>query len=58
MSMKKSELKVRVGKAKTETAEAINVILYALTNHGQKKKLLKDKKVIELLEKYGLEIEV
>lgn len=56
--MKKSELKVRVGKAKTETAESINVILDALTNHGQKKKLLKDKKVIELLEKYGLEIEV
>lgn len=56
--MKKSELKVRVEKAKTETAEAINIILDALTNHGQKKKLLKDKKVIELLEKYGLEIEV
>lgn len=58
MSMKKSELKVLVGKAKTETAEAINIILDALTNQGQKKKLLKDKKVIELLEKYGLEIEV
>ena len=42
MLMKKSKLRVRVDEAKTETAEAINVILDALTNHGQKKKLLKD----------------
>ena len=58
MLMKKSKLRVRVDEAKTETAEAINVILDALTNHGQKKKLLKDEKVLALLEKYGLEIEV
>ena len=53
--MKKKDLQARVSEAKDNTAEAILIMLNAL-NAGQRKKILKDDKVKELCERYGIEI--
>lgn len=56
--MKKRELNKAVSDAKGETAEALKTMLDNITNKGQKKKLLKNAVVIELLDRYGVEYEV
>ena len=53
--MKKNKLNSAVATAKNETAEAILTILDSL-NQGQRKKILRDEKVIALCERYGIEV--
>ena len=55
--MKKSKLKASVTACKTETAEAITIIINSISAPGQRKKLLKDEKVKALLERYDVTIE-
>ena len=55
--MKKSRLTASVNAAKNETTDALLTILNAITNQGQRKKLLKDARVVELLARYGIEYE-
>lgn len=54
--MKKKTLELRVMSAKNETAEAILTILNSL-NQGQRKKILKNERVLALMERYGIEYE-
>lgn len=56
MTMKKNELKEKVEKRISETHDAINTIIESL-NSGQRKKICKNKKVKELLERYDVEVE-
>lgn len=51
--MTKKELELAVKNAKTETHDSLK-LLYDSLNNGQQKKLLKDEKVKELLERYGV----
>ena len=55
--MKKNKLTTSVNAAKNETSEAITTILNAITNQGQRKKILKDERVLALMERYGIEYE-
>jgi len=52
--MKKRDLTTAVKEAKSETASAIIIILNAL-NQGQRKKVVKNPAVKELLDRYGIE---
>lgn len=54
--MTKSKLAGSVGKAKQGTKSALQTVYDAL-NKGQKQKLLKDSKVLALLQLYDVEIE-
>lgn len=54
--MTKKQLIQGVETAKDTTAEALLVILNAL-NQGQRKKISKDERVAELLDRYGIEYE-
>ena len=51
--MKKKILETRVQATKDATADAVITILNEL-NQGQRKKLLKNEKVIALMERYGI----
>lgn len=51
--MKKHELDAAVDVAKTETRNALQTV-YDTLNHGQQKQLVKDEKVKELFERYGV----
>ena len=53
--MNKDTLNKAVEVCKNETKEAIETIIAAL-NNGQQKKLLKNEKVKELFERYGVEV--
>ena len=53
--MNKEELKTKTDKVVNETKEALQTVYDAL-NQGQQKKILKDEKVKELFERYGVEI--
>ena len=55
--MKKKTLELRVMSAKNETAQAILTILNAVTAQGQRKKILKDERVLALMKRYGIEYE-
>ena len=52
--MKKQELKEKTSKVLNETKEALQTMYDAL-NQGQQKKILKDEKVKELFDRYGVE---
>lgn len=52
--MKKSELKAAVADAKSEVKNALQLV-YDTLNQGQQKKILKDEKVKELFDLYGVE---
>lgn len=54
--MKKSELNKLVEEAKSRTKNALQIV-YDSHNHGQKKQLVKDEKVKELFDLYGVEYE-
>ena len=54
--MKKQDLTKAVESAKTETKNAVQTVYDAL-NQGQQKKILKDEKVKELFDLYGVEYE-
>ena len=54
--MKKQDLTKAVESAKTETKNALQTVYDAL-NSGQQKKILKDEKVKELFDLYGVEYE-
>ena len=54
--MKKQDLTKAVESAKTETKNALQTVFDAL-NSGQQKKILKDDKVKELFDLYGVEYE-
>lgn len=54
--MTRSKLAGSVGKAKQETKAALQTVYDAL-NKGQRQKLLKDEKVLAILNRYGVEIE-
>lgn len=56
ISVTKSKLAGSVGKAREETKTALQTVYDAL-NKGQRQKLLKDPKVLALLQLYGLKIE-
>ena len=53
--MRKDRLKAAVAEAKTETHDALQLVVDAL-NNGQRKKLAKDETVAALFERYGVEI--
>lgn len=53
--MKKSKLKENVAVTKSNTREALQLV-YDSLNQGQQKKLLKEEKVKELFDLYGVEI--
>ena len=55
--MNKQNLKESVADAKAETKEALQTVYDAL-NSGQKKKILKDEKVKNIFDLYGVEHEV
>lgn len=52
--MTKQELSAAVQAVKTETKDALQA-LYNELNHGQQKKLVKNKTVKTLLDRYGVE---
>lgn len=52
--MTKYELKKNTGTAKTETKDALQIVYDAL-NSGQKKKVVKNEKVKEVFDRYGVE---
>lgn len=52
--MKKFELNKAVTEAKNETKNALQIVYDAL-NSGQKKKVVKDEKVKEVFDRYGVE---
>lgn len=52
--MKKTELTAAVEAAKAETRNALQTVYDAL-NSGQQKKIVKDEKVKELFDRYGVE---
>ena len=52
--MDKATLEKAVQKAKSETKEALQTV-YDSLNNGQQKKILKEEKVKELLDRYGVE---
>ena len=52
--MKKEHLNSLVKDTKTETREALQILVDEL-NQGQQKKIVKNKKVKELLDNYGVE---
>ena len=52
--MDKATLEKAVQKSKTETKEALQTV-YDSLNNGQQKKILKEEKVKELLDRYGVE---
>lgn len=52
--MRKQELNKAVETAKTETRDALQTMLDAL-NQGQQKKIVKDEKVKELFDTYGVD---
>lgn len=52
--MKKNKLKASVIKRRNETKDALQTV-YDSLNHGQQKKILKDEKVKELFDLYGVE---
>lgn len=54
--MKKSELKTKTAKVKSDTKTALETVLNNL-NHGQRKKVLKVPEVRELCERYGVVVE-
>ena len=54
--MTKTELTAAVEAAKAETRTALQTV-YGALNHGQQKKIVKDKKVKDLFDLYGVEYE-
>ena len=52
--MKKSELRAKVQKMKTETGIALQTVFDAL-NQGQRKKIIKDATVKALFDRYGVD---
>lgn len=54
--MKKQELIEKTNKVVEQTKEALQ-IMYDALNHGQQKKIIKDEKVKELFDRYGVEYE-
>ena len=54
--MKKTELNEKTQAVMFETAEALQTVFEAL-NQGQQKKILKNKKVKTLFDRYGVEYE-
>lgn len=52
--MKKQELIEKTDKVLDQTKEALQ-IMYDALNHGQQKKILKDEKVKELFDRYGVD---
>ena len=52
--LKKQALNNAVNKAKSETKDALQTVYNAL-NQGQQKQIVKDEKVKELFELYGVE---
>ncbi|MBQ7792420.1 MAG: hypothetical protein IJ367_02885 [Clostridia bacterium] len=55
--MNKYQLKKNVDKTVTETKEAISTMYDAL-NQGQKKKIMKNEKVKDLMERHGVNADV
>lgn len=53
--MRKDRLKAAVAETKTETHDALQLVVDTL-NQGQRKKLAKDEEVAALFERYGVEI--
>ena len=54
--MKKQELIEKTDKVVEQTKEALQ-IMYDALNHGQQKKIIKNEKVKELFDRYGVEYE-
>lgn len=52
--MKKKQLNDSVTAHKKEIAEAVSVILAAISAPGQRKKVLKNERVKELIKKYNI----
>lgn len=51
--MTKNRLEIATAKAKEETKKALQIV-YDTLNQGQQKKILKDEKVKELFDRYGV----
>ena len=54
MYLKKKQLNDSVTAYKNEIAEAVSVILAAISSPGQRKKVLKDERVKEMIKKYNI----
>lgn len=52
--MKRNDLIEKVAKIKTETKDALQLV-YDSLNQGQQKKIVKEEKVKELFDRYGVE---
>lgn len=52
--MKRQELFDKVAQIKTETKDALQLV-YDSLNQGQQKKIVKEEKVKELFDRYGVE---
>lgn len=52
--MKRQDLFDKVAQIKTETKDALQLV-YDELNQGQQKKILKEEKIVELFDRYGVE---
>lgn len=55
--MKRSELKEKTTAAFNETRDALQQVFDAITNQGQKKKILKNEDIVKLFDHYGVKYE-
>lgn len=55
--MKKSELKTKTEAAFDNTRDCLQLVYDSITAQGQRKKLLKNEKVVEMFDHYGVQYE-
>lgn len=56
--MKKRELVEKTDRRITETKEALELVISCITAKGQRKKIAENEKAKELLDRYGVDLDI